>query len=313
MLISYALSNFSECMTSFLEVLGMKRHIGSQLSPLFTYLLHIYSVLLSICTMSTLLLLSSSFKLTHHVLFSVIHVCESYIILFVHFCVRNVQRHFLKCFSQKRHFRSQRFGMHHIFFVWRYVWSVTWELTNNCAECSMSFCMCSILKMHRDLRLEFHLSNYPFIHLLESHFYYSLLIMHHQCVLSAQRHILYILSITCYWLRLVLKLLSWPAGGRRNFVGWMPTPPLLIPGLWLVFVGAFSYRVFWMYHIFFMWRYVWSGTWDCKIHLFLKAGIVTLMSFVIVTVILLMGILYCLHVVIMVNGLFPVALLCPVV
>ena len=121
MLISYALSNFSECMTSFLEVLGMKRHIGSQLSPLFTYLLHIYSVLLSICTMSTLLLLSSSFKLTHHVLFSVIHVCKSYIILFVHFCVRNVQRHFLKCFSQKRHFRSQRFGMHHIFFVWRYV------------------------------------------------------------------------------------------------------------------------------------------------------------------------------------------------
>ena len=193
MLISYALSNFSECMTSFLEVLGMKRHIGSQLSPLFTYLLHIYSVLLSICTMSTLLLLSSSFKLTHHVLFSVIHVCESYIILFVHFCVRNVQRHFLKCFSQKRHFRSQRFGMHHIFFVWRYVWSVTWELTNNCAECSMSFCMCSILKMHRDLKLEFHLSNYPFIHLLESHFYYSLLIMHHQFVLSAQRHFVYII------------------------------------------------------------------------------------------------------------------------
>ena len=45
----------------------------------------------------------------------------------------------------------------------------------------------------------------------------------------------------------------------------------------------------------------------------LLAGIVILISLSIVTVILLRGILYCLHVVIIVNGLFRVALLCPVV
>ena len=208
----------------------------------------------------------------------------------------------------------------------------------NCSECTTSFacgamyevshessqitvlngpclfaCVLS-LKCVWGLRLEFYFSNCLFIHLCESHFYYCLLIMHHQFVLCAQRRFVYsILSVICYWLQLGLKFLSWPAGGQGSFVGWMPTPPLLILGLWLGFVGAFSYQVFWMHHIFFMWYSVWSGTWDCKIPPFSKAGIIILT----LTVILLIGILYCLHVIIFVNGLFvflldsPLMLLSP--
>ena len=180
-------------------------------------------------------------------------------------------------------------------------------------------------------------------------------------------HRKFIISFTLICVRNIPILFSpWPAGGWGSFVGMLPTPPPLIPGLWLVFwfftcskrptplvnpvltQEAFQISLcleetvvrsaqshfavcaalrstsdrpnncsectasFCMCPL--LKKHTRSLGGDCHLldPLFCT-GIVVLISFSIVTVILLIGILYCLHVVIIVKGLFRVALLCPVV
>ena len=79
-----------------------------------------------------------------------------------------------------------------------------------------------------DLRLEFHFSNCPFIHLCESQFYYCFFIMRHQL------HLMLISYAPIIIVSIYSILFPWPAGGWGSFVGLLPTPLPLIPGLRLV-------------------------------------------------------------------------------
>ena len=82
-----------------------------------------------------------------------------------------------------------------------------------------------------DLRLEFHFSNCPFIHLCESQFYYCFFIMRHQL------HLMLISYAPIIIVSIYSILFPGPAGGWGSFVGLWPTPLPLIPGLRLVGFG----------------------------------------------------------------------------